>query len=834
MAIITWNTNTSYGVWSTATNWSNDTVPTSSSTVFIDSAGVIISGGEANADQLSIDSSLVIIAGNLVANTLDLSSNIYRETITLNAGTITANSITGWSSDVYISGYGVINGAISGNINLTADGGLLTINGSIDNSRPSHINSNSTLEINGSVTNNYIYFFGQNATLKLGNPAAFTTLSINGFDADDKIDLVGITASSASYNGTTLTINETNGQQLIYSNVSGAFSGYTPTVTSDGNGGTLISLAAPSTTNTWNTNATGDWSNASYWSIGTVPTASSTVIINSAADVSINGTATANQLTINSLVTIAGNLTVNTLNLNSVSFGGIVLNAGTITANSITGANSIFGHGVINGAIDEGRFQANDGLLTINGSISNNTSGYISSNSTLEINGSGTNSSIYFFGQNATLKLGNPAAFTSVSIYGFDADDKIDLVGITANSVSYIPGPLVSDGISATYEAGTLTINESNGQQLIYSGVMETRSGYTATVISDGNGGSLIGFASPAPTISSFSPTDNATGVAVGDNISVTFSEAIQRGIGAIVIYSGSASGTVVESFDAATNPHLVFSDNSLKIDPTADLASNTHYYLTFDLGSVKNLAGNSYVGTTTYNFTTETSDNKITDGNDVLIGTNASDTLNGGKGVDSMEGGLGNDTYFVDNTGDKVIEIKSAGTDTVNSSISYILSDNVENLILSGKSSLYGTGNLLNNNLIGNAGANILKGLAGNDLIFGGLGKDKFTGGAGKDTFDFNTSLEIGKGASRDSITDFSHRQHDRIDLSGIDANSKKAGNQAFSFIGSKEFDGKTGEIHFIKGVLSGDTNGDKVADFDLSITVVGSTTIKAQDFFL
>jgi Ca2+-binding RTX toxin-like protein len=54
---------------------------------------------------------------------------------------------------------------------------------------------------------------------------------------------------------------------------------------------------------------------------------------------------------------------------------------------------------------------------------------------------------------------------------------------------------------------------------------------------------------------------------------------------------------------------------------------------------------------------------------------------------------------------------------------------------------------------------ANALSGLAGDDLIFDGLGKDKLTGGAGKDTFDFITSLEIGKGASRTlslKVTDY------------------------------------------------------------------------------
>ena len=159
---------------------------------------------------------------------------------------------------------------------------------------------------------------------------------------------------------------------------------------------------------------------------------------------------------------------------------------------------------------------------------------------------------------------------------------------------------------------------------------------------------------------------------------------------------------------------------------------------------------GNNYATTSRYDFTTVKSANKITDGNDKLIGTNASDTLNGGKGADSMTGGLGSDTYYVDNAGDKVIESKSVGTDTVYSSISFILGSNVENLNLTGKAALNGTGNALNNILIGNSAANKLSGLAGNDILNGGLGKDILTGGNGKDIFKLTT-------LSKDTITDFS-----------------------------------------------------------------------------
>jgi Ca2+-binding RTX toxin-like protein len=117
------------------------------------------------------------------------------------------------------------------------------------------------------------------------------------------------------------------------------------------------------------------------------------------------------------------------------------------------------------------------------------------------------------------------------------------------------------------------------------------------------------------------------------------------------------------------------------------------------------------------------------------LIGGGGNDTLVGQAGADTMIGGTGDDYYDVDNAGDRVVEKAGEGRDTVAASIDYTLSDNVENLTLTG-TALRGTGNALDNTLVGNALNNTLSGGAGNDVLDGGAGADTMAGGTGNDTY--------------------------------------------------------------------------------------------------
>lgn len=162
-------------------------------------------------------------------------------------------------------------------------------------------------------------------------------------------------------------------------------------------------------------------------------------------------------------------------------------------------------------------------------------------------------------------------------------------------------------------------------------------------------------------------------------------------------------------------------------------------------------------------------------DGHDDIIGGSGNDIIEGGNGVDTLKGGTGDDRIFGEAGGDVI----SGGT-----------------------------------------GDDRLFGEAGGDVISGGLGYDVMSGGVGteRDTFLFENHL-TSKVAKPDVITDFTGR--DRIDLKGIDGNTKVAGNQDLTWIGTKGFAGHAGEIRFVKEqsdtYVYADINGDKKADFAL-----------------
>jgi len=124
---------------------------------------------------------------------------------------------------------------------------------------------------------------------------------------------------------------------------------------------------------------------------------------------------------------------------------------------------------------------------------------------------------------------------------------------------------------------------------------------------------------------------------------------------------------------------------------------------------------------------------------------------------------------------------------------------------------------------LYGGVGDDALQGGDGDDSIRGDRGHDLLTGGEGEDVFSYTALSHSGVAyAVRDIIFDF-ERGIDTIDLTDIDANTNQSGNQSFTWVA--EFTGTAGELEWDpspKGIrLSGDVDGDAVADFSIEVRI-------------
>jgi Ca2+-binding RTX toxin-like protein len=229
---------------------------------------------------------------------------------------------------------------------------------------------------------------------------------------------------------------------------------------------------------------------------------------------------------------------------------------------------------------------------------------------------------------------------------------------------------------------------------------------------------------------------------------------------------------------------------------------------------------------------------------NDLIFAGAGNDKIDGSAGADWMYGGEGNDLYTVDNVNDRTIEGVDEGKDTVKSSVTYQIDDNIEGLTLIGGEAINGTGNAgdntitgnnANNRLSGGDGNDILNGGIGDDVLIGGIGTDTMTGGTGADRFVFAALSDFGQ-TKLDTIKDFSSAQLDKIDLSLIDANGIQSGDASFKFLGTSAFNNVAGEVRIVAragGIsLKGDVDGDGVADF--SVILTGVTSLSASDLIL
>ena len=296
-------------------------------------------------------------------------------------------------------------------------------------------------------------------------------------------------------------------------------------------------------------------------------------------------------------------------------------------------------------------------------------------------------------------------------------------------------------------------------------------------------------------------------------------------------------AGTLLD-FESKTSYAVAVTVDDPTVGVTPDATSTTY---SLAIANVSGVTINGTSGNNTINATTTVAGQPLpTNEEDTIHGGAGKDTINalggndlidGGAGADTMFGGTGNDTYVVDNSGDVVNETGGNGSDLVQSSITFSLSDAtqaigaIENLTLTGIAKINGTGNALANEIIGNSGNNILNGLGGADTLTGGQGSDKFV----------FTALAHSTPSASDIITDFVTGS-DIIDFSTIDANTSKGGNQAFAF-GGQNANVVANSVTWVESsgntIVQADANGDTTAD--LQIVLLGTNLhLHATDFIL
>jgi 2',3'-cyclic-nucleotide 2'-phosphodiesterase (5'-nucleotidase family)/DNA-binding beta-propeller fold protein YncE len=238
--------------------------------------------------------------------------------------------------------------------------------------------------------------------------------------------------------------------------------------------------------------------------------------------------------------------------------------------------------------------------------------------------------------------------------------------------------------------------------------------------------------------------------------------------------------------------------------------------------------------------------------GDDRLLGGEGDDSMNGGTGLDIMTGGDGNDTVLGGSGDDRLLG--GEGDDSMNGGTGLdIMTGGDGNDTMSGNAGndrLYGEAG--NDSLDGGAGDDVLAGGVGRDILLGGsgndrlvgdagldvligaAGKDVMTGGASADTFVF-TALLDSRGSLIDVITDF-RSGVDKIDVRGIDANTARPGDQAFSFLATADFSNRAGELRFEvvgnRTFVEFDVNGDARADMQIQLT--GKLNLISGDFVL
>ena len=227
---------------------------------------------------------------------------------------------------------------------------------------------------------------------------------------------------------------------------------------------------------------------------------------------------------------------------------------------------------------------------------------------------------------------------------------------------------------------------------------------------------------------------------------------------------------------------------------------------------------------------------------NNALQGNAAANTLIGGGGVDVMHGFGGNDSYFVEQVGDLVVEGVNGGFDTVFTFIyGYALPANVEILNFWGAARTgYGNssanwlyGNVYDETLNGGGGADWMSGAAGNDTYYVDNGADQVveTAGGGTDSVITNISYALQTGSEIELLSTYGSATTTVINLAGNEFGQTIHGNAAANTINGG------GGADVLYGFAGNDTYFvDQMGDQVIEVagggndTVVTNTTFQLQ----
>jgi len=512
-----------------------------STATLVNNGQINVSGANSYLALLSYNASGAPIAGTGAINVTGTNDSILFETAdTFGQGTI---NLSGAGSSIYVSnvnGVGsftlgagaTINDTAStssiaqstptvvgnsftnaGTVNASASGGLLTIspgafvnNGSLAVSNGDHVLIQSALsgagaisdatggvvEIAGSAaaTGTVSFKDGAGDILKLDAATSFAS-SITGFAAGDTIDLAGVLGASASWTNGVLTVAETNGSTLNLA-VAGAYAGATFNLTSDGAGGTNVTLTPAVGAINWNTPVSGDWSVGADWVGGVAPTAANDAVIGGVAaeTVTISTAQAAKSLAVSdakaavvdtSSLAVTGALTLAagstfTLggNQSNVLSAGSLVNGGAMAASAALETTGGYGVGLVTpytvnvagtftntGTIIGGDVAANANFAgqTVDASLVFNTASFVNNG---VVDSGGANGGAAYV--NATGSIVNNGTF-AVTTAGASGLNQFDV-----QAPSFVNN-------------GTVSVASANGIFQIYSGVAYGAATGTPTII---------------------------------------------------------------------------------------------------------------------------------------------------------------------------------------------------------------------------------------------------------------------------------------------------------------------------------------------------------------